>query len=92
MSKKLSGSEYRKRAAKKQNDELETLQKVPKIGSFFKSVDLTDPKTSESTSLKLDFQEGIQIQEEGTSTTCTSLGVLERYFGKSRQMFKLLAK
>lgn len=72
MSKKLSGSEYRKRAAKKRNDELETLQKVPKIGSFFKSVDLTDPKTSESTSLKLDLQEGIQIQEECTSTTITT--------------------
>lgn len=72
MSKKLSGSEYRKRAAKKRNDELETLQKVPKIGSFFKSVDLTDSKTSESTSLKLDLQEGIQIQEECTSTTITT--------------------
>lgn len=38
MNKKLSGSEFRKRAAKKESDRQELLKKVPKIATFFTSV------------------------------------------------------
>lgn len=49
MNKKLSGSEFRKRAAKRLNDEVELLKKVPKIGSFFKTPSSTTSNPTVST-------------------------------------------
>lgn len=43
MNIKLSGSEFKKRAAKRLHDEIEILKKVPKIGSLY--VELAYMKT-----------------------------------------------
>lgn len=48
MNKKLSGSEFKKRAAKRLKAEQELLNKVPKIGSFF-NTPTTAPNSTVST-------------------------------------------
>lgn len=58
MNKKLSGSEFRKRAAKKESDKQELLKKVPKIASFFTSVMSSAASSKDTDTLQINHDEG----------------------------------
>lgn len=64
--KKLSGAEYRKRAAKRQRGELELLKKVPKIGTFFTG---TSSSSSLTTTLTPECQADSRPSTSDSSTS-----------------------
>lgn len=83
MNKKLSGAEFKKRAAKRLNDEKELLKKVPKIGCFFKTPSSTSPSSSNisvsssSTSTVTSAESenvSYPLRESDSSTTLVEIG------------------